>query len=628
MIFIVTGVSGSGKTTLGKALARRLGIAFYDGDDFHALEAIERMRSGLPLEDSHRWPWLERMNVLLRKAESRRSLVLACSALREVYRSRLAEGLGPGALCWVHLQGPTPLLRVRMQDRVGHFMPASLLDSQLAIYETPQVGLILSATELPEVLVERIIQSVRPPGAEIGIMGMGVMGQSLARNIAGKGFQTALYNRHLSGSEEEVAVLARDAFPELHSAYAFDDLEDFVRAIAPPRKILLMVEAGSVVDSLLTLLIPLLEPGDTLVDGGNSHFRDTAARQQLLAQRGISFVGAGISGGAEGALLGPAIMAGGCRKGFGVMEEIFRAMAARNRSGESCCAYLGDGGAGHFVKMVHNGIEYAEMQLLAEIYEYLRVDRAMSAHTIADLFRQWGLAGEHSFLLEITAEILRCKCPDGSLLLDVIAPRAATKGSGGWAVATACELGISVPTIAAALFARFQSSGGLFFKDYPPGKVQGEGFAAPESLRYLYRFIRLTNYVQGFHLIRAGAETFGWQIVFDDVLKIWSAGCILRSELLEDFRNTLQGEEIPGLTWLEDYFASGAAFLQQTEQEMAAGTCSIPLIRAGMAYARALSRPGNEGIPLIQAQRDYFGAHGYERRDAPAGQRFHTVWKK
>lgn len=628
MIFIVTGVSGIGKTTVGSALARRLGIAFYDGDDFHTREAIESMRSGRPLEESQRWPWLERMNALLREAETQRSLVLACSALREVYRIKLTEGLQQGGVCWVHLQGPVPLLRSRLKERKGHFMPESLLDSQMAVYETPQSGIILSATEPTEVLVEHIIASVRLPGAEIGIIGMGVMGKSLARNLSRKGFQTALHNRYLSGSEEGVAAHARDSFPELCAAYAFEDLKDFVCAVAHPRKILLMVEAGPAVDTLLTLLIPLLKPGDTVVDGGNSHFRDTARRQQRLAEMGICFVGVGISGGEAGALSGPALMAGGCREGFGKMEGILLAMAASTLSGEKSCAYFGDGGAGHFVKMVHNGIEYAEMQLLAEIYVFLRQDAGLSANAIAAIFNRWGNEGEHSFLLEISEEILRFKGPDGVLLLDTIAPRAGTKGSGSWAVAAACELGVPVPTIAAALFARFQSSEGLVFKKNGPGvahKVPSNTIG-PESLRLLYRFIRLTNYVQGFHLIHAGSKTFGWQISFDDVLKVWSAGCILRSELLVTFRDTLQAGEIPGLIILEEYYASIGSAVQQTERLMTAGTSPLPLISAGMEYARSLSRPVDEGISLIQAQRDYFGAHGYERRDAPAGQRFHTIW--
>lgn len=628
MVYILTGVAGSGKTTVGDALSRKLGIRFYDADTFHTPEAIGKMQAGEALQDEDRWPWLERINSFLQQEKHRGSLVLACSALREVYRARLIEGLQEEGVCWIHLQGTPALLQSRLEGRKAHFMPASLLDSQFAIYEMPLYGLLLSAAEPVDQLVAKIIASAPLPKAALGIVGLGVMGTNLARNFSSKGIQTALYNRHLSGKEEGVAVRTRDTYPELSQSYAFDILEDFVLALASPRKILLMVQAGAPVEEVLSRLLPLLEPGDTILDGGNAHYSDTLSRQQKIKEKGIHFVGVGISGGAEGALYGPAVMSGGSRSGFAEVADLLQSIAARNSKGEICCAYLGEGGAGHFVKMVHNGIEYAEMQLLAEIYTFLRFSVGMDPEQIARIFEEWSGKGSGSYLLEITIDILRFTESDGILLLDNIARRAGAKGSGAWAVAAACSLGVAVPNIAAAVFARFLSEGpDRGINPVKEGEQVYGRSMLPEDLQRVYAFVRITNFFQGFELIQAASLAYGWKINFEDLLRVWSAGCILRTALLEEFDKSLAQNpgEVPGASILKKLMQKEWDAIRQKGMQIFSGCCPSPVISSSLQYATARSQQEN-GANLIQAQRDYFGAHGFERTDAPSGEIFHSEW--
>lgn len=631
MVYLLTGVSGSGKTTIGQLLAQQLGISFYDGDTFHSTAAIEKMRGGIPLEDEDRLPWLHNINAFIRERMDREGLVIACSALKAHYRTILSSGIAPVKLCWIHLSGSFELIQERLRQRTGHFMGAQLLESQFAVYEKPNSGICINIEEDPAHIIERILAEVHRHKADAGIIGLGVMGANLARNLAEKGFTLALYNRRVEGVEEDIAQKAVHTFPELHSAYPFEDLQAFVAALSVPRKILLMVPAGTAVDDLLTQLTPLLSEGDFLIDGGNSHYKDTIARQEKLAAQGLFFIGTGISGGEEGARTGPSIMPGGSSTGFEGIKNLLYAMAARNEQGETCCAYIGAGGAGHFVKMAHNGIEYAEMQLIAEIYSHLRYDQQYDVTAIARLFDTWNAGEAGSYLLQITAAILRYTDTDGSLLLDKISDQAGAKGTGSWATIAACELGVAIPSISAALFARFLST-------QKSDRVKYSALKTPnntpipltaDNLLHVFQFCRIANHIQGLQLIQAASDTYNWNINLESLLQCWSGGCILQSRLITMLREACTSTpvrllELPFVAaYLQTHFSSvqqHTAALMQSDQP-------YPVILAGMEYFK-YSTCARSNANLLQAQRDYFGAHTYQLLDDPTGKAYHTPWKQ
>lgn len=456
------------------------------------------------------------------------------------------------------------------------------------------------------------------------------MGSSLARNIASKGFRVSLYNRHLPGQEERVAEKAAQAYAELQQALPFDELAPFVASLARPRKILLMVSAGPAVDQLIEQLSPLLDRGDLLIDGGNSHYKETLQRQARLQAQGLHFLGTGISGGEEGARKGPAIMPGGDRAGFDLAKDILYAIAAKNEQQQPCCGYIGEGGAGHFVKMAHNGIEYAEMQLIAEVYTYLRYDRLLPLDAIAEQFRQWQSEEDHSYLLGITADILPFKAADGQPLLDQIADVAGSKGTGSWTTVAACELGVPIPTIAAALFARYlsaqKSARTSYAARYPKGTIAAP-YADMPALRHAYRFARILNHHQGLALIQAAADQHAWQIDLDSLLQTWSGGCIIRSELLDTFRRGLADGQADLLAqpYVQDFIKQQLPGIQSTLGKLALSPQPYPCLSASLDYFKSLSA-AQSSANLIQAQRDYFGAHTYQRADDPSGKAHHTQW--
>ncbi|MFZ4558550.1 MAG: NADP-dependent phosphogluconate dehydrogenase [Saprospiraceae bacterium] len=630
MIIILTGISGTGKTTLGKALSLTLGGRFFDADSFHSEGAVAKMRAGIALSDADRQPWLARMNAFLRDCPEEAVVLLACSALKERYREALVSGLPPQRVHWVHLQGDPALVRERLLQRRGHFMGAALLDSQVAAYEPPVGGIILDISEDIPTLSGRVKAQLPVVQADLGLMGLGVMGTGLARNLADKGFRLALYNRYLEGKEENVAANAVATYPELHTALAFEDISGFVAVLSRPRIIFLMVEAGDAVDALLEQLLLHLETGDVVVDGGNSFYKDTERRQRQLSGKGIFWIGAGISGGEEGALRGPSIMPGGDKVGFEQVNAIFSAIAAKNERGEPCCAYIGTGGAGHFVKMAHNAIEYAEMQLIAELYAHLRYDRHWEANEVATLLEDWNRGESGSYLLEITCAILRYKDSDGRLLLDKISDQAGNKGTGNWALMTAGELGVPVPSLAAGLFSRYLSTLKAERVALSTLRSATGTLRIPETgiLQQAFQFARAMNHLQGLHLVYTASTRYGWQVDLSALLKTWSGGCILRSHLLSVLRADIgSAAGIFDLDLFASLLRTHLHAYQETVACLSGSPQAYPVFGAGLEYAKYLST-GAGNANLIQAQRDYFGAHGYRLSDNPAGPLHHADWQR
>lgn len=461
--------------------------------------------------------------------------------------------------------------------------------------------------------------------SEIGLIGLGVMGKSLSRNLAQKGFQISLFNRHVEGKEEDVAINFKKAHQELESAQPFDNLEAFVQSLETPRKIILMVNAGSTVDLVLNDLNDLLDAGDIVVDGGNSHFEDTNRRINTLNERGLVFIGTGISGGEEGALRGPSIMPSGKRDSYLKIQKFLEAIAAKDTEDRPCCTYIGTEGSGHFVKMIHNGIEYVEMQLLAECYAILK-RQGESNEEIANVFESWS-KDLGSYLLSITIDILRKKEGD-DYLLDKILDKAGNKGTGNWATVSIADSGQPATLIPAALFARYLS----FFKSMrvassstfttAPAQVK----LSYDQLKDSYQFARIMNHNQGFTLIHQVSEQNGWSIELHEVARIWTSGCIIKSdfmkelvEFLKDDFNLLKNSEL-----IERVNATHKS-IKSVVSACISTEVHAPCLIESVNYFHGL-KTADSPANLIQAQRDYFGAHTYQRIDDSSEKFYHTEW--
>ena len=632
-LYIVTGVASSGKSTIGQALADQLGIRFYDGDDFHPQSNIDKMKAGTPLTDDDRWPWLAAINDFSKEHLQKSSLVVCSSALKDKYRTVLAKDIPKENLHWIHLTGSFELIKKRMSQRPGHFMPESLLQSQFEAFEQPTEGLIINVDQTVTEIIQEIIESTSMNNLkEVGLIGLGVMGTSLARNIAGKGFTISIFNREVPGKEESIASKAKAKFNELSDAEAFNDLEAFVKSLALPRKIIVMVNAGSAVDAVIDSLVPLMQAGDIVIDAGNSHYFDTDKREKALSNLGFRYIGTGVSGGEEGALKGPSIMPGGSPEAFVDVEKILKSIAAKNENGEPCCHYVGKGGAGHFVKMVHNGIEYAEMQLIAEVYSYMRYGMGLDANDIAEVFETWNKGEASSYLLSITVDILRFHNEDGTLLLDQILDSAGNKGTGSWTTISACELGVPIPTITAALFARYQSSFKKSRQEYAGiyhgahEKHQGGNL---DTLENLLQFARIVNHHQGFDLIAQASQTYGWNIDLINLAITWSNGCIIRSALLKEIRIGMEqgAPEVLKIPALKQKIEAHYEHSLQLFSTMATNNIAVPCISSAIEYFKYL-RTADSSANVIQAQRDFFGAHTYKLKSDPEGPSKHTIWEK
>lgn len=462
---------------------------------------------------------------------------------------------------------------------------------------------------------------------QFGVVGLGVMGRNLALNFLDKGFSLSVFNRQIPNKEVDIAQLFAADNP---NSAGFDDFSAFATSLEKPRKILIMVNAGKPVDDVIEHLLPYLETGDIVMDGGNSHFLDTQKRFEALKEKGIHYLGVGVSGGEEGARKGPSIMPGGSQEGYQLVAPFFEAVSAKDKQNKPCCAYSGPDGAGHFVKMVHNGIEYAEMQILAELYYVMRTLSQNSPDEIASTFGRWQKEGEGSFLLEITQQILRKK--EGTdLLLDKIVDAAEQKGTGGWSLKAALDLGVPLDTISAAVSARMTSSKKkkrveTSTKYLDLAKAINVEKATAEELMESYIGARTINHVIGFAMMQEASQQFGWDLNLSEIARIWTNGCIIRSELIEILGFFLKEEHQLLLhSEIEKRLKSSWIGLSQVVSKGLQKGLALPVLSASLNYflgAITANSPAN----LIQAQRDFFGAHTYQRVGEPENKYFHTHW--
>jgi len=468
------------------------------------------------------------------------------------------------------------------------------------------------------------------PVSEIGLIGLAVMGENLALNIESKGFPISVYNRTAAKVDAFIGGRAKGK-----KFFGATNLPDFVASLKRPRKVIMLVKAGAAVDELIEQLIPLLEPGDILIDGGNSHFPDTIRRTKHVESKGLLFVGSGVSGGEEGALKGPSLMPGGSAAAWPHLKPIFQAICARTPAGEPCCEWIGENGAGHFVKMVHNGIEYGDMQLICEVYDLLKRAAGLSNAEMHAVFAEWNRGELDSYLIEITRDILAVKDESGREVIDLILDAAGQKGTGKWTVVSALDDGTPLTLISEAVFARCLSAAKAerveAAKQIKPdvGAFTGDRQAFVNDLRQALFASKIVSYAQGYELMRAAAKTYRWHLNNGGIALVWRGGCIIRSAFLGDIKAAF--DRNPGLVNLlvDPFFKAAvetrqAAWRRVIVQAVQLGI-PVPCLSSALAYFdgyRTARLPAN----LLQAQRDYFGAHTYERVDKPRGEFFHTNW--
>ena len=465
---------------------------------------------------------------------------------------------------------------------------------------------------------------------QIGVVGMAVMGRNLALNIESRGYSVSIFNRSSSKTDE---VIALHPDKKLVPTYT---VEEFVDSLEKPRRILLMVKAGEATDKTIQSLLPHLDKGDILIDGGNTFFQDTIRRNEMLANSGINFIGTGVSGGEEGALKGPAIMPGGQKDAYDLVAPILEEIAAKADDGAPCVTYIGPNGAGHYVKMVHNGIEYGDMQLIAESYDILRRVGGLTVEETAEVFKSWNTGELDSYLIEITADILTKKDPEtGKPMVEVIMDTAGNKGTGKWTSQSALDLGVPLPLITESVFARYISTlkeeREVASKELSPIKVpelsNTEKQALIESVRKGLYFSKIMSYAQGFAQMRVASEEFDWKLNYGEIAKIFRAGCIIRAQFLQKITDAFERDpELKNLL-LDKYFLYVTESYQEAVREVVVTAVQagipVPTFSSALAYYdsyRSEVLPAN----LIQAQRDYFGAHTYNRVDKPGV--FHFEW--
>lgn len=465
--------------------------------------------------------------------------------------------------------------------------------------------------------------------ADIGLIGLAVMGQNLVLNMNDHGYTVAVFNRTLSKVDDFLKGPAKGT-----KVIGSHSLEKFVSLLKRPRRIMLMVKAGDAVDEFIDHLLPLLEKGDIIIDGGNSHFPDTDRRCKMLKEKGLFFIGTGISGGEEGARHGPSIMPGGHKEAWPHIKRIFQDIAAKV-DGEPCCDWVGDNGAGHYVKMVHNGIEYGDIQLICETYALMKEVLHLTADQMADVFTDFNKKELDSYLIEIASHIFRTKDEDGSLLLDKILDVAGQKGTGKWTAINALDMGIPVSLIAEAVFARClsalkeerveaskQLTGGVM-----ASKVEAKSFI--QDLFYALYSAKMISYAQGYMLMRQAAKEFSWNLNYGGIAMMWRGGCIIRSIFLGKIKTAFEKNSKLTNLLLDDFFKKeiirSQEGLRKVVIEAIKANVAVPCLSAALTFYdgyRSKELPAN----LLQALRDYFGAHTYERIDRPRGQFFHTNW--
>lgn len=463
--------------------------------------------------------------------------------------------------------------------------------------------------------------------SDIAIIGLAVMGENLALNIASKGYKVSVFNRTTEVTKHFVEGRAKES-----SIEGFYTLPELVNSLQKPRKIMMMVRAGKAVDSVIESLVPLLDKGDIIIDGGNSDHSDSSRRVEEMEKIGLLYVGAGVSGGEEGALKGPAIMPGGSFKAWKEIKPIFTDIAAKTVDGSPCCEWIGAGGSGHFVKMVHNGIEYGDMQLIAEAYHLMREVLRYDNQKSAELFESWNRGKLESYLIEITANILRYKESDGSYAIDNILDTAGQKGTGKLSVQNSMELGIPLNLIAAAVFERaisFRKELRVAASELFNREANIVNIPAPEEIHDALYASKLVSYSQGFHLLQQASEQFNWDINLASVARIWQNGCIIRSSFLikisEAYSRNTNLEHLLFDPYFKEEIASLLASWSSLTAKAALAGVAVPAFSSALNYFYSLTTsrlPAN----MIQAQRDYFGAHTFERMDRERGLFFHIDW--
>ena len=466
--------------------------------------------------------------------------------------------------------------------------------------------------------------------SDIGLIGLAVMGENLVMNMESKGFTVSVFNRTTQKVTDFVNGRAKGK--NIVGTYS---LEELVASLEKPRKVMMMIKAGAAVDATIESLIPLLEAGDIIIDGGNSHFPDTARRTAYVESKGLLYIGTGVSGGEEGALKGPSMMPGGSPAAWESVKPIFQAICAKVEDGTPCCDWVGENGAGHFVKMVHNGIEYGDMQLICEAYQLMRDLLGMTADEMHEVFAQWNTEELDSYLIEITRDILAYKDTDGAPIVDKILDTAGQKGTGKWTGIAALDEGVPLTLIGEAVFARCLSAmkaervGASAILHGPKPVFEGDRAQFIADIKAALFAAKIVSYAQGYTLMRSAAATYGWNLNYGGIALMWRGGCIIRSVFLGKIKEAFDND--PALTnlLLDPYFKGVMEQAQAGWRRVCAAALTngipLPAMTAALSYFdgyRCANLPAN----LLQAQRDYFGAHTYERIDHPRGEFFHTNW--
>lgn len=464
----------------------------------------------------------------------------------------------------------------------------------------------------------------------IGLIGLAVMGENLALNMESKGFSVSVYNRNPERVDGFLNTRGKGKnFCGAHT------LEELVASLERPRRVMMMIKAGTPVDETIEKLLPLLSKGDIIIDGGNSHFSDTQRRTEYLEKRGLLFIGTGVSGGEEGALKGPSMMPGGSSEAWESVKPVFQSICAKTEDGSPCCQWVGFGGAGHFVKMVHNGIEYGDMQLICEAYHLMKTLLGYSAEDMHRVFSEWNKGELNSYLIEITSKIFEVKDEDGSPLVDKILDSAGQKGTGKWTSNAALDNGVPLTLISEAVFARYLSA----MKEErveaskelsgPYIDFKGDKEEYTEHIRKALYASKIISYAQGYSLMRSTSKTYGWELNYGEIALMWRGGCIIRSAFLEKIKEAFDKKPELSNLLLDGYFKNVIADSLDSMRKVCAvamlNGVPIPAMSAALTYFdgyRSEKLPAN----LLQAQRDFFGAHTYERTDFPKGKFFHTNW--
>jgi 6-phosphogluconate dehydrogenase len=466
--------------------------------------------------------------------------------------------------------------------------------------------------------------------SDIGLIGLAVMGENLVLNMESKGFQVSVYNRSSQKVNEFLAGRAKGK-----KIVGTHSIEELVGSLSSPRKVMLMIKAGSAVDEMIETLIPYLSPGDIIIDGGNTHFPDTNRRTAQVESKGLLYIGTGVSGGEEGALLGPSIMPGGSKAAWPVVKPIFQAIAAKVEDGTPCCDWVGENGAGHFVKMVHNGIEYGDMQLITEAYQIMRDLLHLSADEMHLIFKEWNKGELDSYLIEITRDILAYKDTDGKPLVDKILDTAGQKGTGKWTGVAALDLGIPLTLIGEAVFSRCLSAvktervHASKILHGPVPEFTGDKAKFINDLKDALYASKMVSYAQGYALMQAAAQEYKWKLNYGGIALMWRGGCIIRSAFLGKIKDAFDNNPLITNLLLDPFFKEKIEKAQNGWRNVVSAAVTngipVPSISSALGYFdgyRCENLPAN----LLQAQRDYFGAHTYERTDRARGEFFHTNW--